>query len=329
MTVRYLLLAALLALAACKPASNSETALSSSFCVNTKQVTNGQLCAIQPSKVDSRTKDASTTSSQGFGYHVVATPQGTPKGLWVHFGGSYGRPFYGRSSYTNEVWLGELLGQGYMVVQTAYDNAKNIASDTCSQSAPGAGRDNCAGEVVEEIITGVDKSPYRGTDQWNSVDHRLSSLLTYLKTNGVSLPIGIDPQVLNWSTMRVSGHSQGASVAYWIAKNRGVKFGCFLAGPFDPPDPVNLGPDKIADWFTVGPYLTPVAQMGAFLAVQDTFYKYFVTAYGVIGLVRDREWFEVDLPPYTDGKGNGIDGHAAAVGDPLLKPQRAKACFRG
>lgn len=323
---RYLLLAALLALAACKPGSDDLTARGS-ICANTKQLTSGQLCAIQPSKVDSRTKDAGTTS-QGFGYHVVATPSPVVKGLWIHFTGSYGKPFYKPASYLNEVWLGELLGQGYMVVQIAYDNAKSVASD-CSQGDPGGARDNCAGEILEELITGTDKSPYRQTDEWNGVDYRLKSLLSYLKTNGVVLPTGIDPAAMNWNVVRVSGHSQGAEVAYWIVKNRGVKFGCFLAGPFSPPDSVNLGPDKIADWFTVGPHLTPTSQMGAFLTVQDTFYRFFVSAYDVIGLGEGREWFEVDLPPYTDGRGTVIDGHSAAVNDPLLKPQRAQACFRG
>ncbi len=318
-----------------------DTPIDTSFCAATKTVSNGTLCAVKPSGLDSRTKDVNTLPTNpdyGFGYHAIAIPThyDPNKGLWIHFTGTAGRPYnqkIRKSSFDNYNWLDEIMSQGYTVIQLAYDNAKSV-NDICQHE--GLDHDNCAGEVREEILTGVPQSLYVDTDAYNSVDYRLQVLLTYLKLQAsVKLPSTILPTAMDWSQVTVSGHSQGGNHAYYIAKNRGVRFACMLASPYDTFDKFDLtaGAIPIADWFTTGGSATPVSRMGQFATKEDDQYSTFNnTAHIVLGMKEGQESFSTDLATeglteYHDADGKVVDGHAAAVHDPSLASLRAQACF--
>ena len=154
-------------------------------CDLTIELTRGSLCVLQPSSLDPETIDADPTlpdqRGSGFGYHVIALPHQPhdPPQIWVHFGGTYGRP-YDRSTDTVAAsgWLDELMERGYTVLQPAYDNKTSIA-ETCGE-VPGVERDNCAAEAREEVLTGQELSPYRDVNHANSIEHRLESVLGHL-----------------------------------------------------------------------------------------------------------------------------------------------------
>jgi hypothetical protein len=307
------------------------------FCDDLLTVSNGTLCAIRPSALDSRTKDIYSTATLadrrlGFGYHVLGIPKTYDQGknLWIHFTGTSGRPYDpANQKFGSATWLNEVLAHGHPVIQLAYDNRFSINTDTCQAPNPGADRDNCAGEAREEVLTGVDLSPYRSTDIYNSVDFRLKVLLNYLLPKvGPRLPAGIDPNNFSWAAATVSGHSQGGNLAYYIAKNRGVTFACMLGSPYDVADSVAPGPVRIADWFTTGVSLTPVSRLGQFVTTEDDSYTSFHAAALLLGMTYGQEAFESTLAPYHDGEGNVVDGHEAAVNDPSLASLRAQACFR-
>ena len=320
-----------------EPVDTSPSLCADQFlCANQKSMSNGTLYAIVPSSLDSRTKDLNGTATVqdqnlGFGYHVVAVPKNYDpnKGLWIHFAGTYGRPYNQKDlSFSSADWMNEILGQGYTVIQIAYDNRTSV-NDTCIAPNPAYNHNNCAGEIRQETLTGVDLSPYRTTDAYNSVDYRLQVLLTYLQAHsGVKLPANLNPNNVVWSDITVSGHSQGGNLAYYVAKNRGVKFACMLGSPYDVGDSVNPGSVPIADWFTTGVSLTPVNRLGHFVTKEDDNYSSFHAGALFVGMTYGQEAFETSQPPYHNSEGEEINGHAASVGDPKLASLRAQACFR-
>ena len=304
-------------------------------CVSVTEVEHGSLCAVQPSALDSDTLDAEPElpdqRGSGFGYHVVALPHAPSQpgtSLWVHFGGTYGRPFdRSTGKVAASAWLDELMGAGYTVVQPAYDNKTSISFD-CGEE-PGKSIDNCAGDAREEVLTGQDRSSIRDVNQANSVDHRLELLLAFVQRHAPSwLPEGLDPANLSWPDLKLSGHSQGGNLSYYIARRRGVRFACMLAAPFDAGDSVNPGRFPIADWFTEGESLTPVERLAQLVATEDPFSMAFLGAGRLIGLVEGEQTFTVSAEPYFNVDGEEVDGHSAPLADPSLAPQRAQACLR-
>jgi hypothetical protein len=186
---------------------------------------------------------------------------------------------------------------------------------------------NCAGLARKEVLLGVDSSTLRNVNSINSFQHRLKALIDYLKLNNFSLPPNTYP-FINWRHMVVSGHSQGAGLAYYIAKFYGVSFSCLLGGPYDVPDGLPPQTIPIADWYLEPVMATDVANIGAFLTVDDANYTAFTITYNaVIGLVKNESWFEADKVTYYDDLGNIINGHAASIQDPSLSAGRASACF--
>ena len=260
-------------------------------CDASKEVGTGTLCAIKPSLTDPYT-------TNGFGDHVVGIPSAPSKGIWVHLTGTGGKPFYpsrrGGGTYLNEVWDTEVMGQGYTVIDIAYDNFESV-TESCSTDS-GRALDHCAGNVRLEVLTGANVSPLRNTSTANSLEHRTAALVEYL---------GLGPWE-GWPSVSISGHSQGAGMAYYIAKFYGVQFGCFLGGPYDVADYVP-GPPKryenIADWYLDTTSETLFGRMGAFLTRQDSAYRSFTATYDLIGLVRDQQWFEADKSSYADAAG--------------------------
>lgn len=310
-----------------------------SFCSDTMAVSAGTLCAIKPSATDSRIKDVYNAAGKpadqnlGFGYHVVAVPDDWQhaKGLWVHFTGSYGRPYdQRRDTYDSSVWLDELTAEGYVVIQVAYDNRFSINGELCGTRNLGHDRDNCAGEVREVALSGNATSPYRSTDAYNTIDYRLQSLLTYLKDKKVVLPGNIDPNRLDWSNVRISGHSQGGNQAYYVARKRPVAFVCILAAGYDTPDTVNPGSLAIADWFTAGTSATPLSRTAAVIAEADDSYQVFSLGLTkAVGLsFENGSIVKVTQRTFVDKNGETVNGHAGTHKDPSLKDARARACFR-
>jgi hypothetical protein len=311
------------------------TAPDFSVCADTLVTTSGTFCAIAPSKTDAQISDISPDKGQkkdGFGYHVVAIPNADieQKGVWVHFSGSGGRSYDQDSKkYNEELWLTELMAEGYVVLQLAYDNSQSVNGGLCGPDTDGNTRDNCAGEVRELALTGTGYSPFRTTTTYNSIDYRLKTLLSYLtqKTN-FNLGTDLDPNNIDWSKISVSGHSQGGSQAYYIAKKRLVASACLLSSGYDYPDTVNPGPVAIADWFTTGTSMTPVSRIGAVIATTDERYENFLVGLtNVIGLPADQVLIARE-PEYKNTSGKNTGGHNAPNKAPALKAERARACFR-
>jgi len=304
-------------------------------CEVTLPLDHGTLCVLRPSVLDPGARDEAGTSVLdariGYGWHVVAIPD-EPRAdhpMWVHIGGSYGRPYdQDNGNVRGGLWMDELMAEGFLVLQPAYDN-RFAVNDSCSPNQPGFEEDNCAGNVREEVLTGDDLTDLRETPLQDAMEHRMAVLTQHLAAHqGVTLPAALDPAAPDWSLLSVSGHSQGGNLAYYIARFRGVVFGCMLAAPYDYHDAVDPSFPFIADWFTEGTPLTPVEQLGQLITTEDDAADAFRSAGALIGLEAGVQAFEVSAPPYTNVTGEELDGHAAALSDPDLAADRAAACLR-
>ena len=254
----------------------------------------------------------------------------TTKGIWIHFSGSGGRGYDQKTDkYEDPLWLTELMGEGYVVLQIAYDNSISVNGGLCGPDTKGYTRDNCAGEVREIALTGKGTSPYRTTDIYNTIDYRLQALLIYLenKTN-FELPGDINPQNIDWSKLSVSGSSQGAGQAYYIAKQRSVAYACLLSGGYDYPDTINPGNIDIADWFTTGTSMTPISKIGALIATTDERYENFLFGLTQVVGLPSTQVIVADEKKYTNINGEKTGGHTATSKAPSLKDKRAEACFK-
>jgi len=306
------------------------------FCDALTELTAGRLCAIQPSKTHSAIRDFASgeraTPGPGFGYHVIAVPEDwiRIKGVWLHFGGAFGSPYQpgGRSAdeFTAQVWMQEVVQQGFLVVGMAYANSTSINADMCGPSTAGFAVDNCAGDVRREVIEGVDYSRVIDVARADGVYNRLDRLLAYLASRGLNMPSYFRSGAIDWSQVHLSGHSQGAGHAYYLAKTVGVQSACFLGGPYDFEDRINPGATPIADWYSVPGTKTAAANMGAYVVTTDASYATFVLTYDFIGLRKNVTWFEA-TGNHVNAAGVPIDGHAASVGAPALARERANACF--
>ena len=302
------------------------------FCDDLLEVSAGTLCAVTPSKTDAKIKDYAGTANRpgpGFGYHVVGVPMASIKqrGVWVHVGGSFGRPYFPRDdAYETGAWLNELMEQGFLVIQLAYDNRQSVNGDLCGRMNPGYEIDDCAGLARKEILEGNDYTTVVNVDADNGYNNRLDRLVEYLNAKGVKTPEYLQSGAVDWSQIYISGHSQGAGHAYYIAKNIGVKAACFLGGPYDSADKIDPPMPPIADWYRVPGTKTSADNMGAFVVTTDDNYVSFVGAYGIIGLTKGVSWFDAE-GEYMNDAGEVINGHAASIAAPALKAQRAQACF--
>ncbi len=295
-----------------------------SFCDNVTDVTNGRLCAIKPSKTDSNIQDFKDPSKPnvqgaGFGFHAIGVPKdwNKIKGVWIHFGGSFGNPYLSTAGYASSTWINEILAENYLLVQVAYDNKDSLNQSICP---PGVAVDNCSALVRKEVIEGTDQTTLITVNASNGIYNRLAKLASYLQAQELTLPASFQPSAVDWSEVIVSGHSQGSGHAYYLAKTVGVKFACLLSGPYDNADNVKPNPSKIiADWFLVTSSQTPINNIGAFLTTTDSFYNQFTSAYSIMGLTKNIHWFE--------GTTTYSDGHGAGVGDPAQASGRALACL--
>ncbi|TGK87524.1 hypothetical protein EHQ24_03050 [Leptospira noumeaensis] len=122
--------------------------------------------------------------------------------------------------------VGAILQQGasrgYHVIGLNYPN-NDAVNGICNQ---GDARSDvsCFENFRNEVVTGVDVSPYISVDINNSIEGRLVFLLQYLISTrpGEGWDQYITGNNINWSLVYVGGHSQGSGHAAYHGKRRAV-----------------------------------------------------------------------------------------------------------
>ena len=309
---------------------------SAAICDTSTSANGGLICAIQPSRLDANTRDSYGNGNAGdpilgFGYHVVAFPPSTTdiKGVYVHLTGSYGRPYNQFSdAFGNGPFLDEAMTAGFITIQLAYHNRFSVNIDECGDIA-NLGIDNCSGDVRMEKIIGTDVSSVVDVPIADGIEFRLETLVDYLETQGFEFPFDVVTNgSINWPSLSVGGHSQGATHALYLSKYFFAGHACLLAGGYDIPDTVPTIPSEgVADWLLDSSVAVDTANIRAFVSIDDNSYNTFVAAYAVLGLVQDVHYREISGAPYSDADGASISGHGAVLNDPRYTAQRLEACF--
>jgi hypothetical protein len=147
-----------------------------------------------------------------------ASPAAGPK-LLLFLAGSGAK----LEGYTD--FMEEAAKDGYYVIGLAYRN-DHSHTDLCGCMA------ECMGLMEQQNVTGIDNGFYSGDagqgflPKYNSIDHRFSRFVNYLKDHNVDgghfnwtqfLDANGDPR---WSKIVVAGHSGGGNAATWILKNK-------------------------------------------------------------------------------------------------------------
>ena len=306
-----------------------------SVCDATLDTEHGWLCALQPSRLDSAARDIFaegelTDETLGFGYHVIAFPHvgAEPVGVYVHFTGSFGRPYHqGSGRFLSRLLLDEAMAAGFVVLQPAYHNRFAVNSPRECRGAIDV--DNCAGLVRQEKLTGEDLSDVTEVPVADAIEPRIRALASYLDSVGFEAPVPlVTSGEVQWQRLRLGGHSQGSGHALYISKYFGSEHTCLLGGAYDVPDSVPMAPRQvIADWYLDDSAMIDRAQLRALLSVDDDNYREFVIAYDVLGLEEGLHWSSFSAPSYTDSDGESVNGHSAVVQDPAFRSQRHEACF--
>ena len=193
------------------------------------------------------------------GSHLVYIPadeEVEPRNLFLFLPGTFGAP----SQYSD--FLKAAARHGQHVIGLSYINHQ--ATRPICNTGPDR---HCHGELRAEIILGLPSSPHIEVDRANSIEGRLVSLLRKLDADypeqGWNRYLHEDSP--RWDRIAVSGYSQGAGHAAYIAHHMRVLKAGLYSGPGDVNEPLGSRP---AAWLDATP-LTPPSRIAGFTHRHD------------------------------------------------------------
>ena len=192
----------------------------------------------------------------------------TSRGLRTLYG-SMGRGVQStHGTFPSATILDEAMQSGLITIR-AYHNRYSVNSP--SECVGSNDVDNCAGDVRREKITGEDVSSVVEVPVADSITHRMTTLVTYLEEQSFVFPISIlDDDSIQWPSLMIGGHSQGAGHALYITKYWDSAYTCLFGGPYDVPDTVPTAPSEdIADWYLDDSVTVDISTIKALLSTDD------------------------------------------------------------
>jgi hypothetical protein len=155
----------------------------------------------------------------------------------------------------------EAAHAGLHAIALRYPNDKSVNLQLCPSSLDG----DCHGKIRAETLTGVDASPLIDVDEANSISGRLERLVDWLS---LEYPEEAWERFLNtegsidWSRIVVSGHSQGAGHAAFIAYQYAVDHAVLFAW-------ADVRRGEIAPWLQQTVSVTPPEDYYLFWHAED------------------------------------------------------------
>ena len=178
--------------------------------------------------------------------HYICAPAGEHReaaGLFLFLPGTGATPDYYR------VLMETAAQAGLYVINLRYPNDSSVNLQLC----PLDGDDSCHEKVRAEILLGEDLTSHVDVNPPNSITGRLRSALAYLvdvhPQEGWARFLDEKGEPL-WSLMTVSGHSQGAGHAVYLAMEQRVERAVAFAW-------VDVRRGQLAPWLTVKESQTP------------------------------------------------------------------------
>ncbi|HEY6455756.1 MAG TPA: hypothetical protein VIY90_10805 [Steroidobacteraceae bacterium] len=244
------------------------------------------LLSVRPSATDSDIRDYDEP------HYIVYDPETTSQAqLVVFLPGTLGKPS------NASLLLGMVAKQGYRVIGLEYDDAPAVAW-VCPQNPSPA----CAAHFRQERIFGDDSHAVVHNSTADSIVNRLTKLLAYLSRHdskgnwGSYMPNG----ELDWSRIVVSGPSQGAGMAAYMAKKESVARVVLFSSPEDYLEPSRA----LAPWIS-GPSATPPERWFAEYHRRENHAMLISRAYATLGIPPNHiRVFNLDLPTVLQGRGD-------------------------
>lgn len=158
-----------------------------------------------------------------------------------------------------ELFVQEAAAMGLHAIGLSYVNPRSINLQICPRDPD----PDCHAKGRAEVIYGDDLLPAVDVDAVNSIQNRLVQLLRYLNTVYPDAGWGhyLDGDTPQWQNIIVSGHSQGAGMAAFIAHDHAVARAVLFAW-------VDLVRGVVAPWI-LQPHATPAERIYYFEHVDD------------------------------------------------------------
>ncbi|WP_297513710.1 hypothetical protein [uncultured Caulobacter sp.] len=210
--------------------------------------------------------------------------------LVLFLSGTGGRPAGGR------VLLETVAAQGYPAISLAYNDVPAVVQ-VCPRDPDPA----CSSDFRRMRVFGDGPSKAVSNSRAESIQARLAALLVKLEKDHPGEGWGgyLKGGAPDWSRIVVSGLSQGAGMAAWIARQTPVARVVLFSSPWDFTAP---GP-KLAPWID-GPGATPPDRWYAAYNSRENTAALLAESYRRLGVPADHiRVFSRDLPP--DAKADG------------------------
>ncbi len=179
----------------------------------------GWICGVAPAYAQRQTylippKDTDSEITTDLESHYAALDKSAPpkNQMFLFFPGTGGTPFFQQQLSNTAADL------GFHVISLNYPNDRAVNRDLCV--GPDADLD-CYAKVRLEIKDGIDRTPLLNITRANSIENRLIKLLVYLRGRFPDDGWGqylTNDNTINWSSIVVSGHSQGGGHAGIIGR---------------------------------------------------------------------------------------------------------------
>ena len=257
---------------------------------------------IVPSAADPRVHDFDEPSLALVGTHVRADAP-----LAIFLTGTGGHPATGPRAL-----LATIADQGYRVLALEYDDTPAVVERCTRDPDP-----DCSADFREMRIYGTGRSRAVSNPPAESIVQRLVAALRALDRNAPGQGWGayLDGDQPRWDRILVSGLSQGAGMAAFIAKQHLVYRVVLFSSPWD-----WTGRDlHPAPWLS-GPSATPMDRWQAEYHRRERTAANILAAYQALGIPADHiRVFNRDLPRAAPDNGNPY--HGSTVRDPGYEPQ--------
>jgi hypothetical protein len=217
---------------------------------------------------------------------AMVDPRSRSNGLLLVFlPGTGGQPACCR------LFLRTAASLGYLAIGLTYDNQTAVGIRCLNDLS-------CFGTVRRDIFDGTDPSANLSLPRRDGIEHRLTSLLSYLARRYPREGWGrfLSRRRPLWSRIVISGHSQGGGEAALIGAIRRLRGVVTLSSPPD----TNLS-HQAATWVSgVRRGRTPIGRIIAFVHAGDPFYPRILADWTAMGLGSLGSLGSVDnaAPPY-------------------------------
>ena len=237
---------------------------------------------------------------------IMFAAGGSQQRLFVYLPGTGGKPSSGSAL------LNVATRSGYRAISLEYDNIPSVSEACFDNSSP-----NCAAEVREKRVFGVDDTRLIDDLPAESIVQRLSSLLRRLAQDHPGeywnkyLGSSDSPA---WSRIVICGHSQGGGMAEYIAKRKSVARVVIFSGGWDGASQRFDSPgSRLAPWYAGISMTSSTRWYGAY-HLKEKYARLIAESYQVLGIPAANTRI-------LDGP-TGVDGafHATIIRDPVYLP---------